>query len=181
MKDKQYMLVDKDTGEVIGEANLAKKESKPKERRPFMTLLSWVAMVACGTLFYYAAALFYRLVFWGIAALSNESAALRIIVIVLVGSTLLGVLGYGIIIGASMTVMVSSKVRKSQKGTRFIVFAVIYSLLYAAMIGLTVIGIMRGTPTNLHIYAICGTMIAYCVVVAIAGKNEMQEEQKDKS
>jgi len=174
MNDKKYMVVDKETGEVVGETNDARERKHPVRR-----FLSWLALPACATAFYYIDGLFYQLVFRGVAALSHESAALRIIVYVLVGSTVIGALVYGTIICASATVLVSQLLRESARGTRYVVFAILWSLWYALMIFATINGIMQ-TTSDLYLYLVCGTMIAYLLITAAVGKSKITAENVNK-
>jgi hypothetical protein len=133
-------------------------------------VLSWIvaALVA-----WVARAVFYlifALAFFLLEKAHSFSEVLFWVLVVLEGSAAIGFLMLIVLSGASLVVIASQKVRKSLKGTRYVVIGSINAIFYA----LSLVGLIKG----LVVMDTAGIFTAIaCVVfgiyVAIAGKQQV--------
>lgn len=172
MNDKKYIVVDKETGEVVGETNTTKEP-----RRPFLTLLSWISLIACATAFYYLQRLYLEILLRIYYYFTNSRGALFIILLLGIDGTLIGVGIWLTFWGAAGTSMLSQKIRSSRRGTRYVIFGLIWGLFYILLIVMIIKGLaIPDLPW--FTYAECGIMIAYSVLVVIFGKSQSVETAK---
>ena len=90
MKEKRYLIVDKETGEVVNETN------RKEEHHPFLRVLSWIVLMILTTVFGYVVELYLMLAFWIYNEISQLSRALFIVLLISIGSTMFNIMLYGI-------------------------------------------------------------------------------------
>lgn len=136
--------------------------------------LSWIVIPVLLFLYdllndFVGACVYY--IFW-----DKMSFAGSIIVLLLSGGTILGILAILsalLEIQATIIVKISQAVWKSKKGTRYIVFSVIYALLYSFIIYIAATGILV-PKSGVIIYGVIG--ILFSILFAIYGKATAKED-----
>lgn len=172
MKSKRYIVVDKETGEVVGETNTTKAAP-----RPFLTLISWIVLIACSTAFYSLQKIYLEILLRLYYYFSNSRGALFIILLLGIDGTLIGVGIWLTLMGAMGTSMLSQKIRPSRRGTRYVIFGLVWGLFYVLLIAMMIKGLaIPDVPW--FSYAECGIMIAYSALVTIFGKSQSTETAK---
>lgn len=132
-------------------------------------VLSWVVLVVVSFAFNYVQSILWRL-FTALASwLYGASSVAFWVAVVIIGSGIFW--GAFVIIGvaANFIAMLSQKIRKSKKGTRYIVLGVWYVLYNVVSIILLIKGIIIANG-KLEYFLAYGTMIVYGIVLSISGK-----------
>ena len=167
--EKQYYIVDKASGKVVGETN------SPREpKRPFLCFLSWLVFYLCILITRFLAYQYLRLVFFIHGAIYDFSKILYFIIIYGGGCVGLGFLITLLVTGGRLSYALSEKVRPSEHGTRYLVIGVIICIGYLVSLITMIVG--KAEDTSLFQYVWHIIVLLFSIGLSVFCKNAKKEQ-----
>jgi len=160
MNSKQFYVVDKETGAIIGETN---------DRHPFKRILAFIVL--------YLLSLFTRLVTyyyicllsWLLDKIFDMSRLAYYLCLFFGGTTAIGILIMGFMLGAHLMYTIPEKIIPSRKGTRYFLLGIVVAVFYLVSMITMIAGISASSGRQYVWHVI---VIIFFVVFAFFGRNQ---------
>ena len=135
MSEKRYYIVDKETGEVVGESN---------QRKPFKRILAFIVLYLLSLATRFVTYFYIRFLSWVLGKIYDLSKLVYYVILFLGGASAFGLLIWGFILGSHVMYALPEKIIPSKKGTRYMVLGIGIAVFYL----LSLISMIAGIATD---------------------------------
>jgi len=164
--DKQYYIVDKDTGDIIGETRM--KEPTRTGRR----ILAFIVLYLLSLITRFVTYQYIRLVLWLLDKIYGLSRLAYYLVLFFGGATAFGILIWAFMLGTHAMIGLPEKIVPSRKGARYMILGICVAAFYLVSLITMIAGIANNASGLQYIWHII--IIIFFVVFAFIGKSQAQ-------
>ena len=168
--EKRYMIVDKETGEVVGESY-----TKKEHPQTFKRILAFIVLYLLSLATRFVTYQYIRLVSWLLDKIYDLSKLVYYVILFFGGASAFGLLIWGFVLGANGMFSLSEKVIPSRKGSRYMVLGIVVAAFYLLSLIAMIAGISSDTSAQQYVWHII--IIIFFVVFAFYGKAQKSDEK----
>lgn len=164
--NSRYYVVDKETGEVVGETN-----SKKDPPHPFKRILAFVVLYVISLAVRFISYQYIRLVVWILDEIYGLNKLIYYIILFAGGATATGILIWILMLGAHIMILLPEKIIPSRKGVRYMVLGIIVAVFYL----ISLISMLTGFSSSSALqYVWHIVVIIFFVVIIFMGKAQSE-------